>query len=116
MDFFAVAKVLGDRPLKVHNILIVICYTFYTACYPTDGQTFTFPEIENDNIKNYFYYFASKNCLRIDACLDVTVEELNITKTFSSSIELLPCSFQAVVRIEKWSKTVYLIDFDWGKC
>ena len=85
------------------------------ACYPIDGHTLTLPDVENDLLRKKFYYLVSTDCLKIEACLDLIIEELNITKTFTAFIELLPCDFQVHVGIEKWEETYYLIDFKWSK-
>ena len=89
-------------------------HLLYSACSPVVGTTLTFPAVENENIRKYFYYTVSTDCMRIDACLDVTVEELNIGKTFTAYIVLDPCHYVINLALEKWTKTLYLIDYEWG--
>ena len=88
---------------------------FLTACSPLNGTTLTFPEIENDDIRDKFYYSVSQDCMSIQACLDVNLEDISITKTFSAFVELDPCHYEIRIGIERWKKTYYLIDYKWGE-
>ena len=66
-------------------------------------------------MKEYFYYSVSENCMSVQACLDVKLEEFNIMKTFVAFAELDPCHYKIRFGIEKWEITYYLIDYQWGK-
>ncbi|KAL5013968.1 hypothetical protein ScPMuIL_008238, partial [Solemya velum] len=55
--------------------------------------------------------YFSKNCDSIDCC----VESETIGQTFTVAMEINPCSQRLSLAIEKFSYSVSLIDYNWGK-
>ena len=53
--------------------------------------------------------------MRIDACLDVYLSFINETKTFTAAIELDPCNFKIHLEFENFQRSVWIIEYDWGK-
>jgi hypothetical protein len=72
------------------------------------------PEITNVNLKKHLYYSIAPNCMRIDACADITIQAIDFTKAVKIYIELNPCQFILTVAFETITKSIILLTYDWG--
>ncbi|XP_021353372.1 uncharacterized protein LOC110450253 [Mizuhopecten yessoensis] len=81
------------------------------------NRSLTVPEIGKESLKKIMYYFISDNCMRLDACADISIQlgDLTYTKAFKAHVELDPCNFILKAKFEKISISVVLISYEWGK-
>ncbi|KAK3589057.1 hypothetical protein CHS0354_008707 [Potamilus streckersoni] len=79
-----------------------------------NGKILSLPEITNSSLNKLLYYKIASNCMKLSACLDITIPAVNFTKALSASLELDPCNFTLKVAFESFSKTFILIDYKWG--
>ncbi|KAK3101652.1 hypothetical protein FSP39_005219 [Pinctada imbricata] len=77
-----------------------------------DGDV-TLPDL--GNLGNSVYATISKNCTRIDLCIDFKITELSYTKAFRAHLDLDICGLILKAGMEKFSHTKVLVNYDWGK-
>lgn len=104
--------IICDSPADIHNNFSNILY--FLGCSLV-GKSIVLPDISNANLKKHLYYKISENCMRFDACVDFTLEKFNYTKALRAYIDLDPCQFLLTVAFEKWTHTLILINYNWGK-
>jgi len=85
------------------------CYLF-SACSLL-GKTFSLPNIKLP----FLYYNISRDCLRIDTCVEMGIPAIDVTKSFRAYIELDPCNFVVKAAFEKWEYQIILFEYDWGR-
>ncbi|CAG2209692.1 unnamed protein product [Mytilus edulis] len=79
------------------------------------NKTLTLPAITNPTLKKHLYYQMSPNCMRFDACADITIKAIDYTKALKAYVELDPCHFILYAGFEKWERQFILISYEWGK-
>ncbi|VDH91582.1 Hypothetical predicted protein [Mytilus galloprovincialis] len=76
------------------------------SCYiALFNKTLSLPAITNPTLKKHLYYQMSPNCMRFDACADVTIKAIDYTKALKAYVELDPCKFILYAGFEKWEHT-----------
>jgi hypothetical protein len=88
----------------------------YLGCYlALLNRTLTLPAITNPTLKKHMYYSLTPNCMRLDACADITIKAIDYTKALKAYVELDPCHFILYAGFEKWERQFILISYEWGK-
>ncbi|CAG2189963.1 unnamed protein product [Mytilus edulis] len=86
------------------------------SCYiALINKTLTLPAITDPTLKKHLYYQMSPNCMRFDACADITIKAIDYTKALRAYVELDPCHFILYAGFEKWERQFILISYEWGK-
>ena len=81
------------------------------------NKTLSLPLITNPWLKDHLYYSISNDCLRFDACVDVSfsIGGWNYTKSFNAFIDLDFCKFVVNYGIESMKNSIILLSYGWGK-
>ncbi|KAK3612511.1 hypothetical protein CHS0354_024482 [Potamilus streckersoni] len=79
------------------------------------GKNITLPEIAIPSLQKHVYFSIARNCMRFDACLDITIPGINIIKSFLAYVDMDPCNFVLTVAFERWQKKFILIGYNWGR-
>ena len=87
---------------------------FLPAC-SLYNRNLTIPDLSQTTIGQYLYFYISDDCMRLDACLDVSIPGTDIKKSFSAYISLDPCNFVIQAYFELWSLKIVLFEYEWGK-
>lgn len=91
-------------------------YFFFTGCSIL-GFNITLPTIANAKVAKHVYYSIESDCMRLDACADISLSLAGIsyTKALKAFVDLDPCSFVLKVGFESYQLTKVLLNYDWGK-
>ena len=81
------------------------------------GKELYLPEITNSWLKDRVYYYISNDCLRLDACVDVSFNlgDFKYAKSFSAFVELDFCKYMLKFGFEGKTRSLILISYNWGK-
>lgn len=81
------------------------------------GFNITLPTIKNEKLAKHVYYSIESDCMRLDACADISLSlaGLSYTKALKAYVDLDPCSFVLKVGFESFQLTKVLLNYDWGK-
>lgn len=81
------------------------------------GFNITLPTIKNEKLAKHVYYSIESDCMRLDACADISLSlaGLSYTKALKAYVDLDPCSFVLKVGFESFQITKVLLNYDWGK-
>ena len=81
------------------------------------GKELYLPEITNSWLKDRVYYYISNDCLRLDACVDVSFNlgDFEYAKSFSAFLELDFCKYILKFGFEGKTRSLILISYNWGK-
>lgn len=81
------------------------------------GFNITLPTIKNEKLAKHVYYSIENDCMRLDACADISLSlaGLSYTKALKAYVDLDPCSFVLKVGFESFHLTKVLLNYDWGK-
>jgi hypothetical protein len=63
----------------------------------------------------YLYYSISNDCRRFDACFDITIPVVGITKSFRAYIDLDTCNYEFRVGFENYEETFVMFVYTWGE-
>ena len=81
------------------------------------GFNIALPTIKNEKLAKHVYYSIENDCMRLDACADISLSlaGLSYTKALKAYVDLDPCSFVLKVGFESFYLTKVLLNYDWGK-
>ena len=79
--------------------------------------TMYLPEITDPWLNDHLYYSITSDCLRFDACIDVSFQlgDFEYSKAFNAFIELDFCKYVLTYSFEGRTDSLILISYKWGK-
>ncbi|VDI70196.1 Hypothetical predicted protein [Mytilus galloprovincialis] len=83
----------------------------------TMGRELSLPDISNSWLNDHLYYYVSNDCLRLDACADISlsIADFNYAKSFRAFVELDFCKYILKFGFEGRIRSLILISYQWGK-
>ncbi|XP_052090897.1 uncharacterized protein LOC127727822 [Mytilus californianus] len=83
----------------------------------TMGREISLPDITNSWLNDHLYYYISNDCLRLDACADISLSigDFNYAKAFRAFVELDFCKYILKFGFEGRIRSLILISYKWGK-
>ena len=81
------------------------------------NTTLFLPEITDSFLNDHLYYSITSDCLRLDACIDVSFQlgDFEYSKAFNTFIELDFCKYVVTYGFEGRTDSLILISYKWGK-
>ncbi|XP_038062441.1 uncharacterized protein LOC119732930 [Patiria miniata] len=77
-------------------------------------QFFTLPEFSPELAK-VAYCSLSENCLRLDCCLQLNLEDWQFRRSFKAFVEIDACDFTFYVAFQHLQYKKLLLSYEWGK-
>ncbi|XP_038050728.1 uncharacterized protein LOC119723897 [Patiria miniata] len=77
-------------------------------------QFFTLPAFPPELAK-VAYCSLSENCLRLDCCLELNIEDLKFRRSFNAFVEVDACDFTLYVAFQHLQYKKLLLSYEWGK-
>jgi hypothetical protein len=110
--FFFILTQIKSRSKYVYFAILHAMPSNVNLCY-----ALFLPEITDSFLNDHLYYSITSDCLRLDACIDVSFQlgDFKYSKAFNAFIELDFCKYVLTYGFEGRTDSLILISYKWGK-